>query len=56
MSASPCDLCGHDNFEIIGRMERHGAPLDTAVCTHCGLVRHAVVPSEEELNHFYSTT
>lgn len=56
MSASPCDLCGQTELEIIGRRDRHGDALDTAACTNCGLVRHASVPTEEELNLFYSTT
>ena len=56
MSASPCDLCGQDDLEIIGRRDRHGKPLETAVCRTCGLVRHTAIPSEEELNQFYSTT
>lgn len=56
MGQSACDLCGHEELEIVGQTDRHGAPLNTAVCTSCGLVRHAVVPTEEELQKFYSTT
>ena len=51
-----CDLCGHDQFEIVGQLDRHGAPLNTAACSQCGLVRHAAVPTEDELKQFYSTT
>jgi SAM-dependent methyltransferase len=48
-----CDLCGRTSFELVGRLDRKGQELHTAVCTHCGLVAHAEIPSEAELNAFY---
>ena len=56
MELTACDLCSGTDFEIVARKDRHGQALDTAICSCCGLVRHAYVPSEEELQQFYSTT
>lgn len=56
MELAPCDLCNGSEFQTIARKDRHGQNLDTAICTTCGLVRHAVVPTEMELQQFYSTT
>ena len=49
-----CDLCGTSQFETIGKLDRHNQPLETVVCTTCGLVVHEHVPSEEELAAFYA--
>ncbi|MHB8973826.1 MAG: methyltransferase domain-containing protein [Pirellulaceae bacterium] len=49
----PCDLCGHQEFELVAKRDRHGQPLPTVVCCHCGLLTHAQVPSEDELNDYY---
>lgn len=51
---SNCDLCGDDSFQIVATKDRHNQPLDTVICETCGLVRHANVPTEEELSAFYS--
>ena len=56
MELAACDLCDGTDFETIGNKDRHGQPLETAICTTCGLVRHAQVPTELELQQFYSTT
>lgn len=56
MELAPCDLCSGSQFEAIADTDRHGDPLETAICTSCGLVRHANVPTEHELQQFYSTT
>lgn len=56
MDLENCDLCNATAFETLAEIDRHGSRLDTAVCTSCGLVRHAQVPTEEELQQFYSTT
>ncbi|RMG33990.1 MAG: class I SAM-dependent methyltransferase [Planctomycetota bacterium] len=50
----PCDLCGRTSFEVIATRDRHGRPLQTALCRCCGLVRHAELPSEQELAAFYA--
>jgi 2-polyprenyl-3-methyl-5-hydroxy-6-metoxy-1,4-benzoquinol methylase len=56
MELAPCDLCASSEFQTIDNKDRHGQDLDTAICTTCGLVRHAKVPTELELQEFYSTT
>ena len=50
-----CDLCGHDHFEVLSRLDRRRQPLVTEVCTRCGLVSHQAIPTEEELAAFYAT-
>jgi 2-polyprenyl-3-methyl-5-hydroxy-6-metoxy-1,4-benzoquinol methylase len=55
MKLSSCDLCQHDEFDSVSNTDRDGQQLDTVICKQCGLVRHAVVPTEEELHQFYST-
>src|SRR5262245_9737984 len=49
-----CDLCGGKQFELICRHDRRGKPLNTVVCLGCGLVGHEVVPSEQQLVHYYT--
>lgn len=51
-----CDLCGHGDFENIATRGRDGDPLATHICTKCGLVAHASIPSEQELQEYYSET
>ena len=50
-----CDLCGADQFETVGKLDRKGKPLETVVCTTCGLVAHGQIPTEAELEAFYAT-
>jgi SAM-dependent methyltransferase len=54
-AAKRCDLCGHDQFEVLSRLDRRRQPLVTEVCMCCGLVSHQTIPSEEELAAFYAT-
>ncbi|MEZ6060416.1 MAG: class I SAM-dependent methyltransferase [Planctomycetaceae bacterium] len=54
-TSTPCDLCQQNDFATVADRDRHGRPLLTAICRHCGLVRHATVPTESELQQFYST-
>ncbi len=49
-----CDLCAGTDFQLIGQRDRHGAPLATSLCLTCGLVAHADIPDESELELFYS--
>lgn len=53
---SPCDLCQHVEFEIIGHRDRDGQPLETKLCKRCGLVAHRDLPTEVELQQYYATT
>lgn len=50
----PCDLCSHTGFETIATTDRDGEPLETVICTACGLVSHADVPTDAELAAFYA--
>jgi 2-polyprenyl-3-methyl-5-hydroxy-6-metoxy-1,4-benzoquinol methylase len=43
-------------FEIIGQRDRNGLPLETKLCRRCGLVAHRQLPTETELQQYYSTT
>ncbi|MEX0585918.1 MAG: class I SAM-dependent methyltransferase [Pirellulales bacterium] len=52
--ASACDLCDGSSFETISRLDRRGNPLETVVCTTCGLVAHARIPTEADLEHYYA--
>lgn len=54
-SGQPCDLCGSASFEQISSRDRHGRPLATSVCLVCGLVAHAAIPSEQELDRYYTS-
>jgi len=49
-----CDLCAHTGLETVATLDRDGAPLETVICTACGLVSHAHVPSDDELAAFYA--
>lgn len=51
--ALACDLCQNSQFELIGTTDRRGGPLRTCVCRTCGLVSHATIPSQPELDEFY---
>lgn len=53
-TGTPCDLCGENAFQRIADRDRDQQPLDTVICMNCGLVRHATVPSSEDLAQFYS--
>lgn len=54
MKLTACDLCQNDQFEPLAKTDRHGNLLNTVICSNCGLVRHADVPTEEDLDKFYS--
>jgi SAM-dependent methyltransferase len=51
-----CDLCDGRAFELVATLDRRGKPLNTVVCTKCGLVAHARIPSDAELDNYYATT
>lgn len=53
-SPQPCDLCAGTSFETIATRDRDGGDLETVMCTACGLVSHAHVPTEAELAEFYA--
>jgi SAM-dependent methyltransferase len=49
-----CDLCDGTDFAPIGQKDRRGRPLLTEVCKTCGLVSHALLPTEQELVAYYA--
>ena len=51
--AEPCDLCGCREFELVADRDRRGGRLPTVVCRVCGLLAHARVPTEPELQEYY---
>lgn len=54
MKLNSCDICNGDLFDEIAGKDRHNKPLATVICRRCGLVRHASVPTEQELQQFYA--
>jgi SAM-dependent methyltransferase len=50
-----CELCGDHRHRIVSSRDRHGQPLDTAICMGCGLVAHLHIPSDAELEAYYSS-
>lgn len=55
MNAAPCDLCHESDFSVVAQLDRHRKPMKTVICRTCGLVQHQQIPSEVELQQFYST-
>lgn len=52
---SACRFCGASPRRLVSDRDRNGRPLETAICPACGLVSHAVIPSESELIEYYAT-
>jgi len=50
-----CDLCGGTAFELLAERDRLNQPLDTVVCTECGLVSHSQIPTRDELLRYYES-
>lgn len=48
-----CNLCGEASFETIAKWDRRRRPLETVVCRTCGLVSHARIPSDDDLEQYY---
>jgi 2-polyprenyl-3-methyl-5-hydroxy-6-metoxy-1,4-benzoquinol methylase len=49
-----CDLCSGTEFTPIAQRDRRGRPLATVVCNTCGLVSHALIPTDQELAAYYA--
>lgn len=54
-SGRMCDLCGSSDFESIAERDRRRRPLETVVCRNCGLVSHAQIPTDTELELYYAS-
>ena len=50
-----CRVCSSAGLELISTRDRRRQALETVVCTSCGLVQHAQIPTSEELAEFYSS-
>lgn len=50
-----CRVCRSHSLELLARRDRNGKPLETAICTACGLVQHAQIPTSEQLAQFYAS-
>lgn len=48
-----CNLCQGSEFETVGLKDRKQESLHTVVCKRCGLVSHAIIPSEAEIAAYY---
>jgi 2-polyprenyl-3-methyl-5-hydroxy-6-metoxy-1,4-benzoquinol methylase len=53
-TAKRCDLCDGRDFELIATLDRRADPLNTVVCKTCGLVAHARIPTDAELDRYYA--
>jgi 2-polyprenyl-3-methyl-5-hydroxy-6-metoxy-1,4-benzoquinol methylase len=49
----PCRLCGHATPIPVTQKDRCGDPLETVLCTGCGVITNRPIPSDEELAAFY---
>lgn len=50
-----CNLCASDNIDTIKVFDyKKNTKLDLSICKKCGLVQQANIPSNEELNLYYS--
>ncbi|MDQ6986863.1 MAG: class I SAM-dependent methyltransferase, partial [Mariprofundaceae bacterium] len=54
-SETSCDLCGGTDFTILSTTDRHAQPLQSGLCSGCGLVMHLPVPSEDEVAEYYAS-
>ena len=50
----PCNLCGSDERETVGRHDRYGNRLTTSLCMNCGLVFTDPMPTEAEIDRYYA--
>ena len=50
----PCNLCNGKDTEIIAARDREKNPMQTVICTGCGLVWTDPRPSAEETKKFYA--
>ncbi|WP_237216710.1 class I SAM-dependent methyltransferase [Falsiroseomonas oryziterrae] len=55
IEASPCQLCGGTERQVLATRGRGLEPLTTVVCRGCGLVSHHPLPDPAEVAAFYAT-
>lgn len=49
----PCNLCGSASYDVVGRRDRDGRPLQTVLCRACGLVWTNPRPTAEAIDRYY---
>jgi 2-polyprenyl-3-methyl-5-hydroxy-6-metoxy-1,4-benzoquinol methylase len=49
-----CNLCGGTEKSVIGTRDRWLNPLTNVICTHCGLIRVDPMPTDAELDRYYT--
>lgn len=52
---TPCNLCGRSEYDVVGRRDREGHPLQTVMCRACGLVWTNPRPDVAAMNRYYAT-
>ncbi len=52
-ASDPCNLCGSGEVRVLAQRDRHGDPLQTVMCTGCGLVRCDPMPDPAALDDYY---
>ena len=52
--ALACNLCGSGGKAVIGTRDRWLNPLSNVICTHCGLIRVDPMPTDAELDRYYT--
>ena len=52
--STPCDLCQESDFEVVAKLDRKRRPMPTVICRNCGLVSHEKLPTDAELDLYYS--
>jgi 2-polyprenyl-3-methyl-5-hydroxy-6-metoxy-1,4-benzoquinol methylase len=50
-----CNLCGAQDYEPVGEVDRDGKPLRTTICRRCGLVWTNPRPSRADVDRYYAT-
>ncbi len=49
----PCTLCDASDYDVVGRTDRDGRPLQTVLCRRCGLVWTNPRPSAADIDRYY---
>ena len=48
-----CELCGGADYDVVGRKDREGRPLQTVLCRQCGLAWTNPRPPDAEIDRYY---
>lgn len=49
-----CNLCGSRESAVLATRDRWLNPLTNVICTHCGLIRVDPMPTDAELDRYYT--